>query len=102
MREIPISKEELLEDIKPLLSLITVKVWPLIEKTEIEKIKRVASMSMLLLVKAQMFDYLKNGLKNIMCYFGFEPVYYTYLSMFYQGKLTNLDSLQLIDLLDYY
>jgi hypothetical protein len=103
LREIPEEKERIFEDIKPLLSLLTVKVWPLIEKTEIQKIKMTASMSMLLLVKAQMLEFLTDGLKNIMVAYGFDAVYYTYLSSFYQGKLIpQISSMQLMDLLDYF
>lgn len=45
-------------DIKPLLSLLTVKIWPLIDTNDINRIKKFASISMLLLVKADMLDYL--------------------------------------------
>lgn len=103
LRGIPETKAEILDGIKPLLALLTVKVWPTIDKTEIETIKRTASMSMLLLIKAGMMDYLTDGLKNIMIAFGFEPVYYTYLSSFYQGQLIpKIRSDQLLDMLNYF
>ena len=86
-----------------MLALLTVKVWPTIDKSQIDQIKTTASMSMLLLIKSKMVDYLTDGLKNLMIAFGFESVYYTYLSSFYQGKLIPaVNSINLMDMLDYF
>ena len=103
LRGIPKTRQDLLLDIKPLLSLLTVKIWPLIDKNDINRIKKFASISMLLLIKADMQDYLQEGLKKIMVAFGFQSVYFTYLNNFYQsGVIKWIGGGQLLEILDYY
>ena len=103
LRGIPKDRQDVLLDIKPLLSLLTVKIWPLIDKNDINRIKKFASISMLLLIKADMQDYLQEKLKKIMVAFGFQSVYYTYLNNFYQsGVIKRIGGGQLLEILDYY
>lgn len=54
LRRIPRSKEEVLRDVESLLSLLTVKIWPMVDTEDVNRIKKLASLSMLTLLKAQM------------------------------------------------
>jgi hypothetical protein len=58
LRRIPKSREDIQREIESMLGLLTVKIWPMVDTEDVNRIKKHASLSMLTLIKAQMLNYL--------------------------------------------
>lgn len=86
LREIPQNRMEMMNELKPILLLIITKIFPAMQD-KTEYVSLMANLSMFILLKAEMGEYIATQLEAVMEGFGFESQYLKNLKLFYEGSL---------------
>lgn len=101
LSSIPKDIEMIAQDIRPMFSFLIVKIWTQAQNFEEEKKKQISKISMLLLLKAGMENFLLENLKTIMEGFRYSSYYYENLNLFYlNNMIKNIEESFLLGLLE--
>lgn len=88
LREIPQDRFSFDQLIEPVVLMVMAKIFAMIDPKN-EYLKLIVNMSMFILFKAGMIDYLKDHLYLIMSAYGYETHYFQNLKVFYQSMLIH-------------
>ena len=103
LRSIPKNIEALAEDLKPLMKIFMIKIWPFLLKQDQKTLELITSLSLMLLIKAGMEDYLITDLRETMLGFGLEDYYFKNLMVLFENKMVqSMDELMVERLIEFY
>lgn len=101
LRGIPPFYDQMKTDLSPILLLLITKIFPAMSDKK-EYVNLMANLSMFILLKAGMGEYIATQLQAVMEVFGFEGQYLNNLRLFYEGSLIpSLPEEKILKILEY-